>query len=161
MNTCHPRTRIQDLIARSRSLLVPVAPLLARLVFGQGFLLTGLGKLRNLDDTITFFADLGIPFASLQAPMIGTLELVGGTLLLLGLWTRVAALLLSGTMVVAILTAHAAEIADALLFRGDLSRVLPMPFLVALAWLMANGPGPFSLDAIRRRPATSTMVATG
>src|SRR6266853_1047240 len=40
-----------------------VAPLLTRLVLGEAFFLTGRGKLENFDRTVSFFSDLGVPFA--------------------------------------------------------------------------------------------------
>src|SRR5262245_22477504 len=47
--------RITALAEKARAPLVPLAPLLARLVFGFAFALTGYGKLTNLDRTIQFF----------------------------------------------------------------------------------------------------------
>ena len=145
--------RIRPLVERGSAFLRPVAPLLARLCFGQAFVLAGWGKLNNLEKTTGFFESLGIPLASVQAPMIALLEFVGGILLLLGLGTRTVALLLSGTMVVAILTAHGTELLATLPFRDDVTGVKPVPFLVTLCWLMAHGGGRFSVDGWRQRRA--------
>ena len=79
--------------------------LLVRVAVGATFASTGLGKLEHLDRTIGFFRELGIPAPELQAPFIGGLELVGGICVALGLFTRLAAVPLAGTMLVAIATA--------------------------------------------------------
>src|SRR4029078_9707440 len=80
-------------------------PLLARLVIGAVFVPTGWGKLHNLPDIVAFFRQLGIPYPELQAPVVSSIELVCGALVLVGLATRVAAIPLICTMVVAIVTA--------------------------------------------------------
>lgn len=145
------RSLLLSLPARLDARLAPVALLATRLVFGQSFLLTGLGKLRNLDDLVEFFRSLGIPFASVQAPMVASLEFVGGILLMLGLGTRAAAALLSSTMVVALLTADRASLLQAFTFGEGFANVAPVPFLVAMLWLIAKGPGPFAVDQLIAR----------
>ena len=146
--------------------VLPFAPVLARRVFGQAFAQTGYGKLANFEATTSFFQDLGIPAPAANAAFVGTVELLGGICLLLGLGTRLAAFLLLGTMMVAILTAHRGEFVDALLWQGDknLSGVLPVPFFVALVWLIGQGPGRLAVDNVlggnRRTVAvTSTIPA--
>ena len=51
-----------------------------------------------------FFAQHGIPLPGLMAPMVTAIEFFGGLAIILGTGTRIAALLLSGVMVVAMLT---------------------------------------------------------
>ncbi len=126
----------------------PVAQVVTRIAFGQAFALTGWGKLNNLDKITSYFESLGIPFASLQAPMIGAFELVGGILLILGLGTRFAAMVLLSTMVVALLTAHGSDIAAAFRLDKGFDEVAPVPYLVAMLWLLAKGPGRISGDAL-------------
>lgn len=138
--------RLRALVPTVERFVTPAAQLITRLVFGQSFVLTGLGKLQNLDRTTAFFADLGIPLPSLQAPMIGTLELVGGALLMLGLGTRISAALLTCTMLVALATAHLAQLPDALTFAESFDSIAPLPYLVATLWLLAKGAGSLSVD---------------
>ena len=138
---------------RAASYCEPVATLLARLVFGQAFVVTGWGKLHDLDSVVAFFTELGIPLPGVQAPMVATIEFVGGLLLLLGLGTRVAALLLTSTMLVALATAHRGDFVPALTFAKSLADVTPFPFLVGLLWIIARGAGGLSVDGmLRRRP---------
>ncbi len=77
----------------------------------------------------------------------GILELVGGALLLIGLFTRPVALMLSGEMAFAYFLAHAPEGFWPLLNRGELSALYCFVFL----YLAAAGGGPWSVDALRRK----------
>lgn len=143
-----------SLLLRARTAttrLLPVAPLLARLGFGQAFVVTGLGKLDNLPRVVEFFASLGIPLPSVQAPLIATLELVGGIALLLGLATRTFAFLLACTMVVALLTHDGPALLAALPLRDDATQVAPIAPLLTFVWLLAHGAGPVSVDALLAR----------
>jgi putative oxidoreductase len=121
-----------------------LAPLLTRLVMGQAFYFTGHGKLQNLDRTVSFFTDLGIPFPALNAGFVSTIEYVGGICLILGLGTRIFSFLLSGSMVVALLTADKQTFIDK--FPADITDVTPFVYLLFLVWLVLSGPGPISLD---------------
>jgi putative oxidoreductase len=78
----------------------------------------------------------------------GVLETFGGALLLFGLFTRPVAFLLSGEMAVAYFQFHAPKN-----FWPVLSGGAPA-VLYAFIWLYisAAGAGPWSLDALRRRP---------
>jgi putative oxidoreductase len=75
------------------------------------------------------------------------LELVGGTLLLLGLSTRPVAFVLSGLMAFAYFLAHADESFWPIVNRGEPAVLLCFVFL----YFAAAGAGPYSLDAMRRR----------
>ncbi len=140
--------RLQSVYRLMDSVCTPLGQLVARIVFGQAFLITGWGKLHNLDGVVKFFTDLGIPAANVQAPFVAGVEFVGGIFLLLGLGTRISALFLASTMVVALLTAHRADFEPALLFDKSFADITPLPFLVALLWLMAKGGGTVSVDRL-------------
>lgn len=147
------------LTRRLDPVVTPIAQLVTRLTFGQAFAVTGWGKLTHLDKITQFFESLGIPFASLQAPMVATFEFVGGLLLLLGLGTRVAGLVLTSTMLVALVTAERGGIGSALTLADTFANVAPIPFLVATLWLVAKGPGALSLDALLARRAATAAAA--
>jgi putative oxidoreductase len=127
-----------------------VAPLLTRLVMGQAFHQTGSGKIENFANTVGFFAELGIPMPEANAFFVSRLEYWGGLLLVLGLLTRLVAAGLASTMVVALATADRASFVDALRGAGDagLTDVVPLVYLLFLAWLVLSGPGALSLDAV-------------
>jgi len=77
----------------------------------------------------------------------GALELVGGAFLIVGLFTRPVAFILSGEMAFAYWMAHAPRSAFPLLNGGDSSILFCFVFL----YLAFAGGGPWSLDALRRR----------
>ena len=84
------------------------------------------------------------PIASL-AGIAGILETFGGLLLLLGLFTRPVAFLLSGQMAVAYFIGHAPQGFWPVLNQGTDAAFYSFLFL----YLSAAGPGPWSLDALR------------
>lgn len=77
----------------------------------------------------------------------GILELVGGLLLLLGLFTRPVAFILSGQMAVAYFMAHAAQGVWPILNKGELAVLYSFVFL----YLFVAGGGVWSVDNLRRR----------
>jgi putative oxidoreductase len=82
-----------------------------------------------------------------QSGIAGALELVGGFLLLLGLFTRPVAFLLSGLMAFAYFLAHAPVDFWPIVNRGELAVLYCFVFL----YLSAAGGGPWSLDHWWRR----------
>jgi len=74
----------------------------------------------------------------------GIFELVGGTLLILGLFTRPVAFILSGEMAAAYFIEHFPNSFFPILNEGDLAVSLCFTFL----YLSFAGGGPWSLDAI-------------
>ena len=72
----------------------------------------------------------------------GALELLGGLLLLVGLFTRPVAFILSGLMAVAYFMAHAPQGFWPLQNKGELAVLYCFVFL----YLAAAGPGPWSVD---------------
>jgi putative oxidoreductase len=77
----------------------------------------------------------------------GVIELIGGTLIVLGLFTRPAAFLCSGTMAVAYFYAHAPRSFYPILNGGDAAILYCFVFL----YIFFAGPGALSIDAQRRR----------
>ncbi|MGH8822813.1 MAG: DoxX family protein [Rhodoferax sp.] len=76
----------------------------------------------------------------------GTLEVVGGTLILVGLFTRPVAFLLSGEMAFAYFIAHAPRSFWPMLNGGELAVMWCFLFL----YLAFAGGGPWSIDNLRR-----------
>jgi len=77
----------------------------------------------------------------------GIIELVGSLLLLVGLFTRVAAFILSGEMAFAYFMVHAPKGFFPILNAGELAALYCFVFL----FIAAAGPGPWSVDALRSR----------
>ena len=126
-----------------------VVRLVVRIAVGLEFFGAGLGKLGKLSSLIGYFRSLGIPFPEIQAPFVASVEFVCGALIVVGLATRPAALMLCGVMVVAIVTAAAPEKHIQANWHGLLEFFyLPESLLLLLlAWLVFAGPGRASLDA--------------
>jgi len=115
-----------------------------------GFVLarTGLGKLNNLERTAGFFESLHIPMPHANAMIAGCTELVGGTLLMVGLGARPASVPVAFTMCIALATAFHDELMK--LFQ-DPDKVIgadPFLFLLVATVVLAHGPGMLSLDAL-------------
>jgi putative oxidoreductase len=120
--------------------LKPLALLLLRWALGVIFLYHGTPKLfGNPQPYLEFFGKIGFP--PWMAYVAGVVELFGGALLIAGLFTRVAALLLAGQMAVAIWKVH--------LGKGVLAvneYEFPLTLAVAAFTLGALGAGAISLD---------------
>jgi putative oxidoreductase len=138
---------IQKLVDEWSVKLSWLPPLLARVAIGIAFILTGLGKLKGLDGVIAFFGELGIPAPQIMAPFVAGTELVGGIMLVLGLGTRIAALALASTMVVATLTAVWPKLED----KAGIFSAIEIAYLVIFVWLAVAGPGPASVDHMLRK----------
>jgi putative oxidoreductase len=87
----------------------------------------------------------GVTLFSL-AGIAGVLELVGGALIVIGLFTRPVAFVLSGLMAIAYFLAHAPGSFFPLVNQGELAVLYSFVFL----YFAAAGPGPWSLDAQTR-----------
>jgi putative oxidoreductase len=131
-----------------------LAPLLARVTVGWVFLWSGWGKLNDLPTVIENFVGWGIPFPNILAPFVSTIEFLGGLLLLLGLFTRLAAVPLIVVMIVAILTAKWDEV-DSLETLLGFDEVA---YLALFLWLAVAGPGPISCDSVLQRSGSQNIA---
>jgi putative oxidoreductase len=80
----------------------------------------------------------------------GTIEIIGGTLILIGLFTRPAAFVCSGEMAFAYFLSHAPRGWIPLQTGGE----LPILYCFIFLYLAAAGPGPWSVDAARGHAAS-------
>lgn len=108
-----------------------------RIVSGFLFMQHGLQKVFGL-----LGAEGRTPLASLEG-ISGILELVGGALLILGLFTQVVAFILSGEMAVAYFKVHFPQGFWPVMNKGELAALYSFVFL----YIAVAGPGPWSLDA--------------
>lgn len=114
-----------------------------RIMAGLLFLAHGLVKLFGFPSG----AQPGqVPLASLMG-VGGTIELVTGSLIALGLFTRPAAFIAAGQMAVAYFMFHAGSGFYPIVNKGELAILYCFVFL----YLTAAGPGAFSLDGRRGR----------
>ena len=108
-----------------------------RIMAGLLFLQHGASKYLGIPQTDHTGAS---PFT--MGGAAGLIELVGGTLIVLGLLTRPAAFIASGTMAVAYFYAHAAQSFYPIQNHGELAVLYCFVFL----YLAAAGAGPLSID---------------
>jgi uncharacterized membrane protein YphA (DoxX/SURF4 family) len=149
------------LVSRS----APAATILIRVMVGAVFLAEGIQKfLYPAEVGAGRFAKIGIPQPELLAPFVGSVEIVCGTLVLLGLFTRSAVVPLLGVMAVAFVTTKLP-----ILLGQDLGpfRLRQLPYygfwgfaheirtdfsmMMGSLFLLLVGPGPLSLDERRTR----------
>jgi putative oxidoreductase len=119
---------------------------LLRVVVAGLFMQHGMAKLLHVPHISSFDS---VQLMSLTG-LAGILELLGGLLLLIGLFTRPVAFILSGEMAVAYFMAHAAQSPSPLLNHGELAVVYCFVFL----YFAFAGGGVWSVDAYRHHRAT-------
>lgn len=140
----------------------PAVPLVLRVVLGGLFIWHGIDKFDvGIDMIKDMFTMWGVPAPGLTAPLTAIIEIGAGTMLVFGIATRMAAMLLSVVMIGALIYV-----------KRDLGIISsqPMPgaeldlaMLAGLIALVILGPGSISVDdkiglepsevAIRREPA--------
>ena len=122
--------------------------LLLRVYFFWQLFLTGKGKLANIGKITEFFASLGIPFPTLNAYFIGSLECFGSLLLIVGLASRPLSLLIAVSMIVAYITADFDAVSNILSEPDKFVKADPFPFLLVALIIYMFGAGEFSLDRL-------------
>ncbi|TCP96805.1 putative oxidoreductase [Cricetibacter osteomyelitidis] len=120
----------------------PLALALLRIVAGYMFLLHGTAKFFEFPISMTG-GNGSVPLFSMYG-IGGLIEVSGGLLLILGLFTRPAAFLMSGQMAYAyfIMHAKAADIFLPLANQGELALLYSVVFFL----FVFSGPGAFALD---------------
>jgi putative oxidoreductase len=140
---------------RLSSVFYWLPPLFARIVVGWVFMWSGWTKLNNLPTMIERFTEWGIPAPHILTPFASGVEFFGGLLLLLGLFTRIAATPLVIVMIVAIISAKLDQI-DSL---ETLLGFEEVAYMALFGWLAVAGPGPISLDHLLTRRADTAVPA--
>jgi putative oxidoreductase len=141
----------------------PNSTLLLRLMAGGVFFWEGILKFVYANQGVGRFTKLGMPFPGFTAGFVGWLEIIGGLMLLSGLMTRLIAIPFIIEMIVAILSTKIS------LYLGTYPLPLPSSLpqvgiwavlheirsdyaqIMTTAFLLINGPGKWSLDALLQR----------
>jgi putative oxidoreductase len=137
----------------------PFLSLAGRVLLALLFVLAGPGKVISSTVTASFMASAGLPNSPLLAAAVGMFEVLVGLALLVGLFTRWAALALAAFTVAASLSFHAYwSMPDDQRFVQELLFSKNMAIVGGLLVLAAMGPGTLSWDRRRARepPARST-----
>jgi len=135
--------------------------LLIRLCWGIQFFQTGLGKLMHIQKVIDFFTGIPIVFPAFNAYLVGCTEMIGGALLTIGLASRLTAIPLAFTLVVAYLTTEKDALKSLYTFT-DIDPFLtaaPFLFLFACVIIIVFGPGVFSVDFLIARSRKKNLAA--
>ena len=117
-----------------------------RIVFGLMFLSHGLQKVFGMFGGLALFKGQLPPLTS-EAGIAGVIELTLGSLIMAGLFTRIAAFVASGEMAVAYFKGHQRTAFWPLENQGELAVL----FCFAFLYICARGAGPWSVDAWRGR----------
>jgi putative oxidoreductase len=149
--------------------IAPAANILIRIVTGGVFLNEGM--LKFLDPATNGagrFASIGLPAPEFFGPFVASIEVLGGLLLLLGLFTRLAALALFVNISVALFTTKIPVLLGHGYLGFTLMKVKNYGFLsmiheartdlamwFGLLFLILTGPGRLALDAKRKSPSAT------
>lgn len=117
-----------------------------RIIVGFLYLQHGMAKLFGMPHVAMFD---GLQLMSLLG-LAGVLELVGGTLILIGLFARPTAFILSGEMAVAYFMVHAPQGLLPILNQGELAVLYCFVFL----YFSVAGSGAYSVDGMRTAKAS-------
>jgi len=131
---------------------------LLRLMAGSVFFWEGIMKFVFVNQGVGRFTKLGMPFPELTANFVGSLEIVGGLMVVFGIGTRLIAIPFIIEMIVAMLSTKIS------MYLGTFP--LPLPSsppqvgiwavlheirseyaqIIIMIFLLLNGPGPISVD---------------
>jgi putative oxidoreductase len=139
----------------------PRSVILIRLIVGAVFLSEGIQKFLFPGDLgVGRFIKIGIPAAQVMAPFVGVIEIVCGTLIILGLLTRLAAVPLIIDISVAILSTKIPILLGHGFWRFSLSKLPTYGFwsmahearvdyamLLGSIFLLIVGAGAWSIDS--------------
>jgi putative oxidoreductase len=141
-----------NLLAKLMVTRAPAATLLIRLLAGAVFFIEGAKKfLFAAQWGAGRFARIGIPFPEFTGPFVGVVEIVCGALLLLGLLTRPAALVLLINISVAIATTKVPILLKSGFFAMEDAARTDYSMFMSLLFLLSVGAGCWSLDALLGR----------
>ena len=127
--------------------------LAGRVLMGWIFVESGFRKLTGMDAFITSLANRRVPYANVLGWVGGAVEFFGGLAIMLGAWTRCAALTMIVFVVIATLISHRywelTEPAARRLQQSHFAKNLTI--IGGFVLMMVTGGGRWSVDGWRRR----------
>jgi len=158
MSLASSYNKLDRLLAKIAGWLQSPILLFVRLAWGFQLYESGRGHLGNVAEMVTRFQGWHVPFPLPSVYISATTEVVGGVLLMLGLFSRYISIPLFFNFCVAYLTASLDSVKELLHFKNpdDFLNDAAFPFLVTSLLIFAFGPGKISLDALFfRKPASA------
>ncbi|MGL4962746.1 MAG: DoxX family protein [Inquilinus sp.] len=118
----------------------------ARIFLAVLFVLSGWSKLNGFEGTVGYVASNGLPVPQLFAALTILVELGGGILLILGLFSRLAAFIMAGfTLLTIVLVHHFWTMADAEMQLNQLMAMKNLAIAGGLLMVTAFGPGAWAI----------------
>ncbi len=128
--------------------------LVGRILLGLLFVLSGFSKIAGFDGTVSYIASKGLPMPTIVAALTVLIELGGGLALVVGFYTRQAALTLAVFTLLAGVIFHNFWAADAASnMMQQINFMKNLSIAGGMLILAAFGPGSLGLDARRRQSA--------
>ncbi|HEV8366869.1 MAG TPA: DoxX family protein [Pyrinomonadaceae bacterium] len=148
-------------VRRLMSTTAPASVILIRIAVGGIFLSEGIQKFLFPNELgVGRFVKIGIPAPEVMGPFVGLVEIVCGSLIILGLLTRIAAILLIIEMVIALISTKIPVLVGHAFWRFSVSKLPSYGFwstaheartdftmLLGSIFLFIVGAGAWSLDA--------------
>jgi uncharacterized membrane protein YphA (DoxX/SURF4 family) len=148
-----------DKLLRTRA---PSATFLIRLAVGSVFLSEGIQTFLLPDQLgVGRFTKIGIPAPELTAPFVGYVEIVCGSLMLLGLLTRLAAVPLIIDMLVAITATKVPILLKTDFWAMAHEARVDFAMLLGCSFLLVVGAGNYSVDGYRTSRQMSDTARDG
>ena len=122
------------------------ADLAARVLISAMFLIEGFAKIGNYEGVEGYMAAVGVP--GILLPLVIAAEILGAICVIVGWQARLAAFALAGFCILTAVIFHA-EFAD---FNQKIHFMKNIGLAGGFLFLVAKGPGPWSLDARRAAP---------
>jgi putative oxidoreductase len=162
IDECRARRWAMDMFHRIISTHAPCSVFLIRIIVGGTFLVEGIQKFLFVDALgVGRFVKIGIPYPEIMAPFVGVFEIVCGSLLIMGLLTRLAAIPMIINISVAIISTKIPILLGHGFWMFNLPKVGSYGFwsmiheartdfamLLGGIFLLIVGAGYFSIDAI-------------
>jgi putative oxidoreductase len=122
--------------------------LFVRLYWGWQLAQNGWGKLHHLPNVTEFFAGLGLPMPAQMAIFIACVEFCGGIFLVLGLFSRITALVLTVNMIMAYVIGDSEALLSFLSDPDKFIAAAPFAFLIVSLIVLVFGAGKISVDTL-------------
>jgi putative oxidoreductase len=157
----HVSAPLSSLTLPDRHALRQWAPVPLRLIVGYGFMAHGFAKLaRNPEHFAGILHAIGVPWPYFMSWITVLIEIFGGLAILLGAFVVLASIPMIVVLLVATFTVHwqygfssisLQAVTPAGAHFGQPGYECDLLYIACLVALSFGGPGPLSLDALRRR----------